>query len=92
MALEEEEVTMKIMFSPNCLWKNSAHAGFTLLELLVVIAITGILAALIFPALAAAKQKVYATDCRIELRTDKTIPPGGSLEIAYRYRLPANAH
>jgi prepilin-type N-terminal cleavage/methylation domain-containing protein/prepilin-type processing-associated H-X9-DG protein len=67
---------------------NSRRRGFTLIELLVVIAIIAILAAILFPVFAQAREKARQTTCTSNMKqmgtalmmysqdNDETLPPG----------------
>ena len=48
--------------------RSRHESGFTLIELLVVIAIIAILAAILFPVFAQAREKARATSCSSNIR------------------------
>src|SRR5256886_1089847 len=67
--------------------KRSTQAGFTLIELLVVIAIIAVLAAILFPVFAQAREKARQASCLSNMKQqgaavmmyaqdyDETLPP-----------------
>lgn len=69
---------------------RATHKGFTLIELLVVIAIIAILAAILFPVFARAREAARATSCKSNL---KQLITGMALYVQdYDECMPFNYH
>ena len=49
-------------------WRRDRQSGFTLIELLVVIAIIAILAAILFPVFAQARENARKSNCQSNLK------------------------
>src|SRR5215210_4634322 len=72
---------------------SNRRFGFTLIELLVVIAIIALLAAILFPVFARARENARRTACQSNLRQwgmavmqytqdyDEGLPPGGTIVV-----------
>jgi len=65
------QVNIQVNLDNSYMWKGNVmkkQSGFTLIELLVVIAIIAILAAILFPVFAAAREKARQTSCASNLK------------------------